>query len=227
MRIFSHPFPWVVVPAAGLAVLLAGCQPPQTAPLDLRAPIAAETAPEAGSIEVENSVAVAETENVTAAPAPGTMPENAASTETAAPAAAMVQEVVVVTDTAPLPETASSAEIVSLAAATPAPEMLAPVVTPLPEVVPPPAPPPQLDPATLIGSPGDRLLLQLGEPDYQRIEAHVRIWQYRLDHCVVNFVLVDAGSGEMINAWTGRHRELGLVYDHEICIRELGERDRL
>ena len=48
--------------------------------------------------------------------------------------------------------------------------------------------PPSLDPYSLIGTPLSDLVGRLGEPDYIRIDADVEIYQYRLVHCVVDFV---------------------------------------
>ena len=84
---------------------------------------------------------------------------------------------------------------------------------------------PALEPASLVGQNGFHLESRLGPPDYRREEASAQVWQYRLDQCVVDFVLYRNGSGYRIEAWDGRHRTSGLGYDHDTCRRELGRLD--
>lgn len=181
--------------------MTAGCQHVQNAPLELRAPVSPETVPDLSAYAVETLPDLEET-SITEIPA--------ASTDTA--------------DPAPPASTSSALELAQVTAPPPPPD---PAPVPQPELSPQPAPPPQLEPATLVGSSFDRLLLQLGEPDFMRKEGLVEIWQYRLVNCVVNFILRDGGEGQTITAWVGRHRQLGLAYDHDACIRDLGEREQL
>ena len=83
---------------------------------------------------------------------------------------------------------------------------------------------PALEPASLVGQKGHQLETRLGPPDYLREEASVRVWQYRLDGCVVDFVLYRNGSGFDVAAWNGRNRVSGLDYDHESCAHALARR---
>ena len=81
---------------------------------------------------------------------------------------------------------------------------------------------PALEPESFVGQNSRQLETRLGPPDYRREEASAQVWQYRLDQCVVDFVLYRNGSGYRIEAWNGRHRTSGRGYDHDICRRELG-----
>ena len=83
---------------------------------------------------------------------------------------------------------------------------------------------PELEPESLVGLDGKQLERRLGQPDYLRAEDTTRIWQYRLDRCVVDFVLYRNGSGYRVAAWDGRHRISGRGYDHGACIADLGQR---
>lgn len=181
----------MIVPAAGLSLLVAGCQPVQDAPLDLRAPVAPETAPDLNAYAEE------------------TLPALPDDTAAETPAVELAQVTI-----PPQPEEVTPPE----------PEQ---PVEPAPAPVPVPTPPAQLEPATLVGGASDQLLLRLGEPDYLRKEGQVEIWQYRFQSCVVNFIMLEGDGGPMITSWIGRHRQLGLAYDHDTCIRELGEREQL
>lgn len=193
----SGCFSRMIVLAAILPLLASACQPIEDAPLDLRAPAAPEETPDLSAYAIETLPELEET---------GITVTATASTDS--PASTLSDG----------DNTVTSGEISSAVE-------LAQVITPAPD--PEPAPPPQLEPATLIGSSPDRLLLRLGEPDYLRKEGQVEIWQYRLVTCVVNFVLKDEGKGRMLTAWIGRHRQLGLPYDHDACIKDLGAKEQL
>ena len=80
------------------------------------------------------------------------------------------------------------------------------------------------NPDSLVGSDGDLLEERLGRPDYLRAEDTAEVWQYRLDNCVVDFVLYRNGAGYRIAGWNGRHRVSGRDYDHDTCRRELRRR---
>jgi len=195
--------------AIGLTFLAAGCQPAQNTPLELRAPVAPEETPDLSEYEVETLPDLSQSE-ITA--------ETGESTDTAGDASETetVSPVVIMADN---PEASDTSPEITLAQ----------VITPAPEPAQPPqpAPPPQLEPATLVGNSPDQLHQQLGTPDYIRKEGETEIWQYRLGRCVVNFILADKGEGKRIAAWIGRHRILGLTYDHDACIRDLAEREQL
>ena len=81
-----------------------------------------------------------------------------------------------------------------------------------------------LEPDSLVGLDGGELEQHLGQPDYRRAEDTIRVWQYRLDQCVVDFVLHQNGSGYRVAAWDGRHKISGRGYDHDACIVNLGSR---
>jgi len=198
--VMSSYFSRTTALAICLTFLAAGCQPAQNTPLELRTPVAPEQTPDLSGYEVETLPVLPQSE-ITA--------ETGESKDTASP-------VVIMADNPEASETSS--EIT-----------LAQVITPAPEPVQPPqpAPPPQLEPATLVGNSPDQLHQQLGTPDYIRKEGLTEIWQYRLGRCVVNFILADKGEGKRIAAWIGRHRILGLTYDHDACIRDLAEREQL
>jgi len=197
----SGSYSRMIILAAGMCFLAAGCQPVQHAPLELRAQVSPEAVPDLSAYDVE------------------TLPD---LEQTNTPKIAVAS-----TDTTDLVSSTPTSLTGDLAQVTTPPPQPDPASSPQPELSPQPAPPPQLEPATLVGSALDRLLLQLGEPDFQRKEGQVEIWQYRLMNCVVNFILRDEGDGQRVTAWVGRHRQLGLAYDHDDCIRDLGEREQL
>ena len=81
-----------------------------------------------------------------------------------------------------------------------------------------------LEPESLVGRDGRQLESRLGRPDYRREEGRAMVWQYRLDGCVVDFVLYGDGSGFDVAAWRGRSRVSGGDYNHRACARELARR---
>lgn len=81
-----------------------------------------------------------------------------------------------------------------------------------------PALPAELDPESLIGQDATVLNLQLGEPDLRRREGTAEVWQYKMNTCVMDFVLLD---GQTVSAWHSRHRQRGMVNDPVICRRDL------
>ena len=88
-------------------------------------------------------------------------------------------------------------------------------------LAPPTLAPPTLEPGSMVGLDGGQLEGRLGLPDYRRVEDTVQVWQYRLENCVVDFVLYPDDSVHRITAWNGRHRVNGRNYDHDACSREL------
>ena len=62
-------------------------------------------------------------------------------------------------------------------------------------VIPPPAPepepelPPELDPESLIGNPASDVEQRLGLPVLRRLEGTTEVWQYRMESCIIDFVL--------------------------------------
>ena len=90
------------------------------------------------------------------------------------------------------------------------------VVPPAPE--PEPELPPELDPASLVGSAADTLTKRLGSPTLRRREGSAEVWQYKMNACIVDFVLSD---GVNVTAWQSRHRTRGVRIDNQLCRRNL------
>ncbi len=78
-----------------------------------------------------------------------------------------------------------------------------------------------IEPETLIGLTPFELKNKLGEADYIRIDGNVEIYQYRLNHCIVDFIGFKEG---LIKFWHGQHRKQGGIYNHTLCQQDLGER---
>ena len=94
-------------------------------------------------------------------------------------------------------------------------------VAPKPSEPPAPPPPPiKLEPETLKGLGQITLTKRLREPDYQRQENQIQIWQYRLTSCVVDFVII---QNKVIN-WQARSRQQNKDYNHSACVDELTAR---
>ena len=91
--------------------------------------------------------------------------------------------------------------------------------------------PPSLDPYSLIGTPLSDLVRRLGEPDYIRIDADVEIYQYRLVHCVVDFVALpvegSVSSERPVTSIHARHSKMGQAYDDISCRLDLGGADQI
>ena len=91
--------------------------------------------------------------------------------------------------------------------------------------------PPSLDPYSLIGTPLSDLVGRLGEPDYIRIDADVEIYQYRLVHCVVDFVALpvegSVPSERPVTSIHARHSKMGQAYDDISCRLDLGGADQI
>ena len=91
-------------------------------------------------------------------------------------------------------------------------------------VIPPPAPepepelPPELDPESLIGSPASDVEQRLGLPVLRRLEGTTEVWQYRMESCIIDFVLPE---GTTVLALNSRHRQHGQSYDALSCRRDL------
>jgi hypothetical protein len=79
-----------------------------------------------------------------------------------------------------------------------------------------------LDPNLLVGHNMEALGRDLGLPDFERSEANVMIWQYRLAACVTDFFLYLDGDTYVVTAWAWRTPVVGTVLDPESCKQELG-----
>jgi len=93
---------------------------------------------------------------------------------------------------------------------------------------PPPPPPPEVEPNTLIGESFATLIQRFGAPEYIRRDGAVEIYQYRLPHCVIDFVSMPSSkvAPGIITSSHGRHRQRGGVYDAKQCAIDLGAHNR-
>ena len=82
-----------------------------------------------------------------------------------------------------------------------------------------PAPIILTQPDDLVGLGRVKLFERLGTPHFDRLYDHVEIVQYRLQHCVIDFVII--GDQPIVQSWHGRHRVYGNAYDHELCVQNL------
>lgn len=89
------------------------------------------------------------------------------------------------------------------------------------------AAPAELDPSDLYGLSKDELIARFGEADYERIDGDTEILQYRMDSCVVDFVLSMENGTLTMTSWHGRHRTQGEDFDEQACRVDLAARDRL
>ena len=78
-----------------------------------------------------------------------------------------------------------------------------------------------IDPETFVGLTPDAVEKKLGTADYIRIDGSFEIYQYRLNHCIVDFIGFKEG---LIKIWHGRHRKRGEDYNHKLCQQDLGAR---
>lgn len=100
--------------------------------------------------------------------------------------------------------------------------VLSAIIPPVPETVTPPAPPPppEFDPSSLIGEGRALLKAKLGEPVLRRREGTAEVWQYRMQHCIVDFVLPD---GQTVTVFQARHRQRGMTYDADLCRQDMAQ----
>lgn len=98
-------------------------------------------------------------------------------------------------------------------------------------------PPTSLNPHSFTGLNSTVLIARLGAPDYLRVDAEIEIYQYRLDHCVVDFVAMPtadepkaadtpATNNRIITSIHSRHRIMGKAYDDVACRLDLGRIDK-
>ncbi len=81
-----------------------------------------------------------------------------------------------------------------------------------------------IEPQTLVGLTAIALKNKLGKADYIRMDGDFEIYQYRLNHCIVDFIGVKEGQPAVIKFWHGQHRKQGGAYDHKLCQQSLGAR---
>lgn len=90
-----------------------------------------------------------------------------------------------------------------------------------PELVPipikPPAAPRQLYPQFMLGKVTTDLQETFGAPTVERIEGHVKVWQYRGNECVVDFYLYPEDEHYTVTHWHWRHPIVGQALDPLSC----------
>jgi hypothetical protein len=79
---------------------------------------------------------------------------------------------------------------------------------------------PELDPSSLIGSDRDVLQAKLGDPFLRRREGQTEVWQYRMQNCIIDFILP---NGEAVTALQSRHPQPGETYDPLSCRRDMAQ----
>ena len=222
----------IILPCLSLA-LLAGCVTAEgeatLAPL--RPPIQAEKSPEKIGRNKQEDIAAAASGQVTP-PASETATAETAATETAATETAIAAAQDTETETADAggadtlaPDALNNDEMTALPgddetliAAVLPPPTPEPAAEPAPEPEPEPELPPELDPESLIGSTASDVERQLGQPVLRRLEGTTEVWQYRMESCIIDFVLPE---GTTVLAWNSRHRQHGQTYDALSCRRDL------
>ena len=86
----------------------------------------------------------------------------------------------------------------------------------------PPKGPDPIHPQTIIGQTIDDLGTRLGLPDFERTDADVVIWQYRLASCVTDFYLYLSGDDYIVTGWAWRPPFVHQTLDEEICQQQIG-----
>jgi hypothetical protein len=84
----------------------------------------------------------------------------------------------------------------------------------------------ELDPSSLYGLNKTGLIERLGRADYIRIDDNINIFQYRMENCVIDFVLTNIDSEQELTSWHGRHSIQGQEFDEQACRIDLAERAR-
>ena len=200
------------LPLIGL-MLLSGCVTAegQATLAPLRPAIPAEKSPEKMGTRQNKRDTVSDTEP--------SVPDTAPAAETAGSDAATPSEQD--TGTATAGDTLAADEMTALPAED---ETLIAAVIPPPAPAPastrPEAPelPPELDPESLIGSSASDVEQRLGLPVLRRLEGTTEVWQYRMESCIIDFVLPE---GTTVLALNSRHRQHGQSYDALSCRRDL------
>ena len=79
-----------------------------------------------------------------------------------------------------------------------------------------------IHPKTIVGQSIDDLGTNLGLPDFERSDADVVIWQYRLEACVTDFYLYLNGDNYVVTGWAWRPPFVNQTLDEEICQKQIG-----
>ena len=85
-----------------------------------------------------------------------------------------------------------------------------------------PKTPDPIHPKTIVGKSIDGLGASLGLPDFERSDADVMIWQYRLAACVTDFYLYLNGDDYVVTGWAWRPPFVGQSMDEERCEQQIG-----
>ena len=88
-------------------------------------------------------------------------------------------------------------------------------------VIQPPKMPDPIHPQTIVGQSIDDLG-SLGLPDFERNDADVVIWQYRLAACVTDFYLYLNGDDYVVTGWAWRPPLINQTMDEESCQQQIG-----
>jgi hypothetical protein len=86
----------------------------------------------------------------------------------------------------------------------------------------PPKTPEPIHPQTIVGQSINDLGTHLGPPDFERSDADVVIWQYRLAACVTDFYLYPDGDDYVVTGWAWRPPFVNQAMDEEICQKQIG-----
>ena len=79
-----------------------------------------------------------------------------------------------------------------------------------------------IHPRTIIGQSIDDLGSNFGLPDFERSDADVVIWQYRLAACVTDFYLYLNGEEYVVKGWAWRSPIINQTMDEESCQKQIG-----
>ena len=86
----------------------------------------------------------------------------------------------------------------------------------------PPKMPDPIHPQTIVGQSIDDLSTSLGLPDFERNDADVVIWQYRLAACVTDFYMYLNGDDYVVTGWAWRPPLINQTMDEQSCQQQIG-----
>ena len=88
-----------------------------------------------------------------------------------------------------------------------------------------PPPPPEFEPASLLGASSSKIEAVLGSADLLRREGTAEVWQYRLATCVVDyFVYPDANGNKQVTGWDWRPPIIAENLNAQQCRQDLAAR---
>ena len=88
-----------------------------------------------------------------------------------------------------------------------------------------PPPPPEFEPASLLGASSSKIEAVLGSADLLRREGTAEVWQYRLATCVVDyFVYPDANGNKQVTGWDWRPPIIAEILNAQQCRQDLAAR---